>query len=217
MKALKVAKISGSTKKEGPYMLLVQARILGLNGALRKPCSSIIKIWHLQVFVTADAKALYSMDRFNTSGRKSGGDHVSVLRIDSPGGDGLFGLRQMKPVGYVGSTGNGELALHGFDVEVLNDGKLRFWMINHQPPLDEVDDNRTFAHAYRHGANSTIEVFDVIRGGEAMQHVKTIAKEAIDTPNNLAATGDGGLLVTNDHSAKGEPQSSLLMSSDGGS
>lgn len=147
-------------------------------------------------------------------GRKAGGDHVSVLSIDLPGADGLFGLRQLRPIDYVGSTGTGELSLHGFDVEVVNDGKLRFWMINHQPPVDKENGNRTFLNAYGHGANSTVELFDVIRGEEEMQHVKTIANEAIDTPNNLAATGDGGFLVTNDHSAKGNIPS---LSSNNGS
>lgn len=202
-------------------MLLVEARILGLNGVLRKhgvlckPCSSVIEICLVRNPVKADSKlCLYSMDRFNTSGRKAGGDHVSVLSIDSPGDDGLFGLRQMKPIDYVGSTGGGELYFHGFDVEVLNDRELRFWMINHQPAVHGEDGKMTLANAYQHGANSTCEVFDVIRGGEAMQHVMTIANEAINTPNNLAATGDGGFLFTNDHSAKGKHHCPHLISSE---
>ena len=154
------------------------------------------------------------MDRFNTWGRKPGGDHVSVLSIDSPGGDGLFGLRRLIPTNYAGSLGTGELTLHGFDVEIVDDRKLGFWMINHQPPANGDNGSRTFLNAYRHGANSTVEVFDVIRGEEEMQHVKTIAGQAIVTPNNLVAIGNGGILVTNDHSAKGNNQDPLLVSSD---
>ena len=154
------------------------------------------------------------MDRFNISGRRSGGDHISVLSIDSPGGDGPFGLRRLTPIDYAGSTGTGELTLHGFHVEIVDDYKLRFWMINHQPPADRGDGSKTFLDAHRHGANSTIEVFDVIRGEEGMQHVKTIASQAIVTPNNLAAIGNGGILVTDDHSAKGNHQYRPLVSTD---
>ena len=146
------------------------------------------------------------MDRFNSSGRKLGGDHVSVLSIDSPGGNGLFSLRQLTPVNYVGGTATEGLSLHGFDVEVIDDRKLRFWMINHRPPTYRDNGGRTTLNAYQHGANSTVELFDVIRGGDEMQHVRTIADGAIDTPNNLAATGNGGILITNDHSAKGNLQ-----------
>ena len=37
-------------------MLLVRARILELNGILRKPCSSVIKICLDQMYVKADVK-----------------------------------------------------------------------------------------------------------------------------------------------------------------
>lgn len=53
------------------------------------------------------------------------------------------------------------------------------------------------------GPNSTVEVFDVARGAEEMVHVRTIVSEVVATPNKLAATGDGGFVVTNDHSHKG--------------
>ena len=145
------------------------------------------------------------MGRFNTSGRKSGGDHVSVLSIDSPGVNGLFSLRQLTPINYVEGTAT-ELSLHGFDVEVIDNHRLRFWMINHQPFVDRDYGSRTRPNAYRHGANSTVELFDVVRGGKEMRHVKTIADGVINTPNNLAATGDGGILITNDHSGKGSLQ-----------
>ena len=140
------------------------------------------------------------MSKLNVSGRRPGGDYVSVLDIDEPGADGLFGLRQLKPSGYTGATGDGSLDLHGFDVEVLDEATLRFWMINHRPPVDE---HGKFLDAVKLGANSTVEVFDVARGTDEMVHVRTIASEAIATPNKLAATGVGGFVVTNDHSHKG--------------
>ena len=142
-----------------------------------------------------------SVSRLNVSGRNPGGDYVSVLNIDDPGTDGLFGLHQLKPKGYAGAIGDGTLDLHGFDVEVVNSETLRFWMINHRPPVDA---NKKYLDATKAGANSTVEVFEVIRGSDEMVHIKTIADKAIDTPNKLAVTGNGGFVITNDKSSKGK-------------
>ena len=142
----------------------------------------------------------------NAAGRQPGGSWVSVLDIDEPGADGLFGLRQMKVTGYRGAAGPSDvdLDLHGFDVEVIDNERLRFWLINHRPPVDE---NGIILDATKVGANSTIEVFESKRGEDELVHVRTIWDEAIFTPNKLAATGDGGLVVTNDMSSKGELRS----------
>ena len=147
---------------------------------------------------------LYSVDKLNASGRGPTG-YISVLNVDEPGVDGLFGLRQLRPTGFkaASATSDGSLELHGFDVEVLDDSTLRFWLINHRPPITEVG---ILLDAKKVGANSTVEVFDVTRGKDEMRHVKTVASEAIFTPNKLAATGDGGFLITNDKSAKGQSE-----------
>lgn len=144
--------------------------------------------------------ARLSMSKLNVSGRRLGGDYVSVLDIDEPGADGLFGLRQLKPSGYEGARGDGSLDLHGFNVEVVSESLLRFWMINHRPPIDQ---DGGYLDAVKLGANSTVEVFDVLRGTDEMVHFKTVASAVVATPNKLAATGDGGFVVTNDHSHKG--------------
>lgn len=52
------------------------------------------------------------------------------------------------------------------------------------------------------GANATVEVFELTRGSDRMIHVNTVADTAIATPNKVAATGDGGFLLTNDKSSK---------------
>jgi hypothetical protein len=52
------------------------------------------------------------------------------------------------------------------------------------------------------GANATIEIFELNRGELELVHVKTIASDAVLTPNGVAATGNGGVVVTNDHNAK---------------
>lgn len=140
------------------------------------------------------------MSRLNASGRALDGDYVSVLHIDEPGDDGLFGLSQLKPLG--GEFAKKEiLGLHGFDVDVISDSELKLWLINHRAPVDA---DGKLLDATKLGANSTVEEFEVIRGSNVMRRVKTIANEMIATPNKLAATGDGGFLVVNDHSSKGE-------------
>ena len=115
------------------------------------------------------------MVKYDLSGRKDG-DHISVLDIDQPGSDGLFGLRQLKTVGYEGATGDGSLDLLGFDVEVMSETKLRFWMVNNRPPVDE---NKKLLDPRVTGANSTIDVFEVTRGLNEMKYIKTFASNAI--------------------------------------
>jgi len=155
------------------------------------------------------------MSKLNVTGRRPGADHVAVLDVDSPGADGAFGVRRLGVRGYEGAVGDGSLDLHGFDVEVLDGGsKLRFWMINHRPPVDGAGG---YLDAGKVGANSTVEVFDLLPGGEGeeeeMVHVRTVASPVVATPNKLAATGEGGFVVTNDHSGKGGLAGWLAVSS----
>ena len=124
---------------------------------------------------------------------------ISALKIDEPGDDGLFGLRQMRTIGYEGAVGDGTLDTLGFDVEVMSDSRLRFWMVNYRPPVDQ---NRRYLDAVKLGANATVDVFELTRGSDLMVHVKTFADAAIARPNRVAATGDGGFVVTNDKSTK---------------
>jgi SMP-30/Gluconolactonase/LRE-like region len=133
-------------------------------------------------------------NKYNVSAR-SRTDHVSVLDIDQPGPDGLYGLRQLKVSGY-----EGDLDLHGFDVRRVSD-TLRFWMINHKPQIDLSTGD--FLDATVFGANSTVEIFDLDDRSEALKHVKTVFSDAIIAPNGLAVDADGvGFVITNDHDAK---------------
>lgn len=125
-----------------------------------------------------------------------------MLNVDERGAYGLYGLHELQIVGdYKGPEGGFEIDLHGFDVEVLKDGRLRFFMINHRPPMDFSTGKQL--DASKVGANSTVEVFELQRGTTEWRYIKTIVNEAIATPNKLAATGDGGFLITNDHRQKG--------------
>ena len=146
---------------------------------------------------------------YNISAR-SRTDHIAVINVDQPGVDGLYGLRQLKTGGY-----QDELDLHGFDVRKV-DGRLRFWLINHRPPVDHVTGE--FLDALVVGANSTVEMFDLDETSGMLEHVKTVASEAIFTPNGVAVEEDGlGFVITNDHNTKTGTFRDLEILSGGGS
>ncbi|KAJ6024031.1 calcium-dependent phosphotriesterase [Penicillium herquei] len=136
-----------------------------------------------------------SGDLLNVSARDRA-DHIAVLDIDDPGSDGLYGLHQLN----IGSEYSGDLDLHGIDARRIGD-KLRFWLINHKPPVNPKTGEPL--NAFKVGANSTVEIFDLKLGSDTLQHVKTIFSDAIVTPNDLAVDEDGiGFAVTNDHTNK---------------
>ena len=122
---------------------------------------------------------------------------MSVLHIDSPGADGLFGLHQLEITGnYRASSGGREIDILGIDIESLPDNRLRFWIVNNGISMDLAGVPRDATKA---GANSTIEEFHLTRGSKQLEFVKTFYTDAIQTPNSVAATGDGGFVFTNDH------------------
>lgn len=124
-------------------------------------------------------------------------DHVAAINIDDPGEDGLYGLKELVITGgYRGSDGDKVIDVHGFKIEPLSTGALRFWMVNHRPPTDEAGN---LLDATKLGANSTIEAFDLVESSSKLEHMKTFHDNAILTPNGVAPTGDGGFLFTNDH------------------
>lgn len=146
-----------------------------------------------------DAHEMTRGNLYNAS-KRTLEDHVSVLKIDEPGEDGLYGLHKLEITGgYRGVDNYNSIDVHGFDIEHLPDSRLRFWMINHRPPIDE---SGNFLDATTLGANSTVEVFDLAPGSTQLEFVKTVVNPIIETPNNIAATGDGGFVFTNDHSTK---------------
>lgn len=59
-----------------------------------------------------------SGNKYNESGRTVT-DHMSVLKIDEPGEDGLYRLHQLEVAGnYRSANGGRDLAVVGFDIEV---------------------------------------------------------------------------------------------------
>jgi hypothetical protein len=112
----------------------------------------------------------------------------------------MYGLHTLEITGdYKSSSGGKEIDLFGFEIEHLSPTRLRFWLINHRPP---VDSDGKLLDASKVGANSTIEVFEHTIGSKTLEFVKTIFSDRIITPNGLAADGQGGIFVTNDHDYK---------------
>ncbi|KAJ5442173.1 hypothetical protein N7445_005180 [Penicillium cf. griseofulvum] len=138
--------------------------------------------------------------------RAAGGggiDHITVLDVDHPGADGLYGARALK---LRDSEGNiQELDMHGFDARVIDKGPTAAVLADQPPATAECIDRRTAV-----GANSTVDVYDLkLPHGTELAHVKTIMSPAIISPNNLIVINDnedrGDFLLTNDHSTKVGP------------
>lgn len=133
----------------------------------------------------------------NATGRKPETSGLIALDIDYPGADGLFNLRQIKPAGYTGATGDDTLDFVGFDAQILDGDTIQFYFVNARPPVGAFNN---IIDASKVGANFTIEVFEMRRGEEQMRHLRTIWSPAVWTPNRIAALGGGAFLLTNDHS-----------------
>lgn len=137
--------------------------------------------------------------KLNATGRRPGGSELIAINIDEPTSDGLFAFRSIKPIGYQGATGNDDLDLLGFDAEILDGDTIKFYFVNQRPPIGPFNN---IIDASVLGANSTVEIFEMRRGEEAMRHVRTVWSPAVTTANRVAAIGGGRFLVTNDHSEK---------------
>lgn len=145
---------------------------------------------------------------YDLAGRaKAGGGtgYLTVLDIDGPesAGDGAFNARAINFLGKDGAKQ--EVDLHGLDARRIGN-TMRFWLVNHRPPVD-LATGKVLEDATDVGANSTIEVYDLdltqSPQAQSLIHVKTIASDAIISPNNLVIIDDdGSFLFTNDHSSK---------------
>lgn len=141
------------------------------------------------------------MNKFNISGRRPEGSQLMAIYIDQPTQDDFLYMHPIIPKGYAGALGDSKLDLIGFDAAKIIGSRLQFWLINQRPPVGI--DGRA-AHAPTTGANVTVEVFAYGKGAKEMVHIKTIANRDIYSGNGIALTEDGGFLLTNDHSGKGE-------------
>lgn len=131
-------------------------------------------------------------------------DHLNASKVDSLPSDTVYiydtssGL--VKPIEILNRPPHLEkLHLHGIDgfVDPVDSKKVTFFLNNHAVPQ-----GIALGDVHKHGAESTIEVFESRLGETRWKHVKTIRDRLILTPNNIVATGHGSFYVTNDHPAK---------------
>lgn len=143
-----------------------------------------------------------AIDRLNASARRPGDGELIALDIDSPGSDGLYNLRVIKPVGYVGATGGSDKSIDfvGFGAQVVDSKTLQFYFVNQRPPVDST--LKILTGLEKTGANSTIDVFELKRGKNEMRHLRTVFSDQVWSPNRVATLGDGAFVATNDHSKK---------------
>lgn len=148
-----------------------------------------------------------AIGKLNVTGRRAGGSELIALEIDNPGHDGLFNMRTIKPVGYIGATGDDTLDLLGFDARIVNGNTIHFFLINQRPPIGPF---KNIIDASKSGDNSTVDIFEMTRGEDQMRHLKTIwSPTEVFTPNRVASLDSGAFLVTNDHSTKSGWRKSL--------
>ena len=142
---------------------------------------------------------LDSVDRLNASGR-SLSDRIAILDTRAPGSLSSR-LKWLTVEGFTGVKRDGTLNLHGFDIRTdKNTNTLRILLINHRPPFHPITGEPL--DAYQVGANSTIEQFQTVAGGEIMHHVRTYSNDMIETPNSVHWVNDHAFVFTNDHSSK---------------
>jgi hypothetical protein len=115
-------------------------------------------------------------------------------------------MHSIRPETYEGATGDATLDFVGFDVNANKKDALEFWLVNHRPPVDA---QKRYLDAAKIGSNVSVEVFSYDKGARKMQHVRTITHPHIHSANNLALTEQGGFVVSNDHSSKGQSSISL--------
>ncbi|OBT90342.1 hypothetical protein VE02_03323 [Pseudogymnoascus sp. 03VT05] len=156
-------------------------------------------------------------DKFNVSGRTTNGRFVA-LNIDSPGSDGNYRAHRLQITGnYLGPAGSKAIDPNGFDVEILPNNRLRFWMTNLRPPVDVVSGE--LVDATNIGANATVESFELVRGENELKWTGTFGANdgVLHSTNKVAADLNGGFVVSIDHSAPTGLRRSLDLFLGGGS
>ena len=127
-------------------------------------------------------------------------DHISVLDLNNPGQDGLYNLHTLTITGnYQSSTNDKTIDLHAIDIEKISPTRLRFFLNNHRPAVDEKGE---FLDPKKVGDNATIEIFEHEKGSGELEFVRTIVDPVVKTPNSVVGDGKGGAWVSNDSDKK---------------
>lgn len=155
-----------------------------------------------------------SVDNYNLTGR-SQKDGIVVLDLDQPGLQAEsqpITAHKLKTKGYSGTAGDGLLDLNGFIGIDMGNGAVRFLLVNNRPSINEATGSYAEDQAAV-GVNATIEAFELKRHGDVLTHLLTLASPLISTPNRVAAFGDEGFYITNDHGTAKSGGVSNLQSS----
>jgi hypothetical protein len=142
---------------------------------------------------------MYSLSKFNASGRRPSGTELTAIYIDEPRRDGLFRMHRIQQTMYENAPGDSDLDLAGFDVEIVDLSTIRFWLLNQRPPYAA---DGTMLDASKVGANTTIDVYDYNNREKTMKYVATGQSDALYSPNKIAWMGGNNFVVSNDRSAK---------------
>jgi hypothetical protein len=141
-----------------------------------------------------------SVEHYNLSGRTKG-DSVVVLDLEQPAleiGSADVTAEKLGTPGFSGTAGDGLLSLNGFTGLDVGNGVVRLLLPNNRPAIDPVTGTYAADQAAA-GVNATVEVFEHKGGKAALSHLLTLASPHISTPNRVAAFGDKGFYLTNDH------------------
>ncbi|KAJ5690190.1 hypothetical protein N7462_004582 [Penicillium macrosclerotiorum] len=134
-----------------------------------------------------------SSEDWNPSGRPDGAwaksrrDHLAVLAIDPSGQANEYQVQKLE----IRDKSHKDINLHGFDARYVN-GRLRFWVANHLPAMDTATGKVLDVQTH-----SSIEIFDLDPTSNELMHVKSIASNALDSPNSVAVdlTGEEFLVI----------------------
>jgi arylesterase/paraoxonase len=126
---------------------------------------------------------------------------IIAMDIDVPSPDGIsFSHRALGMPGFFGTAGDGRLHPIGLTgIQLSDTGTIRLLVVNDKPSVDPATGD--LLDQWRASSNNTIEEFEVILNSQSIKHIRTIANDAIATPNNVAIVSPGttGVYITNDH------------------
>ncbi|KAL1721935.1 hypothetical protein EV715DRAFT_194216 [Schizophyllum commune] len=133
----------------------------------------------------ADRKAwLPALNYYNASAR-SGNDYIALY---DPTTDSFIKLD------VVGLDDPRGLSLHGMDVVPSAEDPETLWvyLVNHRPPVDELEKDSSSTATLTHSEDPSIEIFKTRAGSSELHHVRTVADPVVlHSPNDVAGSPDG--------------------------
>lgn len=122
-------------------------------------------------------------------------DRIVAMNLDT------LDFQQVPMTGFTGTRGDGLFNVVGFTGSGMEiSGTELLYVTNFRPSVDPAT-GQVLPDQTVTGANATVEVFKVVNdaGTSALEWVRTIADDAVTTPNRVVAIPERGIYVTNDH------------------